>query len=78
MAGHLFSIRSMVNFALISLCLSFPPGTQKSRLLLLPSNWPMTSLLIGQEPTGEQDLSISPACKRVFYSLVEAGFELAK
>ena len=36
-----------------------PPGSQKSHLSLLPSNWLMGSLLTDQEPIGEQDLSLS-------------------
>ena len=54
-----FSIRGIVNSALLSLCLScLPPGTWKSHLCFPPSNWSMASLVTDQEPIGEQNLSI--------------------
>ena len=43
----------------VSASLHLPAGTQKSSFLL-PSNWPLAFLLMDQEPTGEQDLSIRP------------------
>jgi hypothetical protein len=46
-AGHLFFIRSTRNSGL-----SLPLGTWKSCLSLLPSDWPMASLLRDQEPIG--------------------------
>jgi hypothetical protein len=44
------------------LCISSPPlwGPESPAFFFLPSNWPLASLLIDQEPTGEQDLSIRP------------------
>ena len=68
MAGWIFSLPSMANaLSLLLMSTHLPVGTWKSCLFLPSSNWHLASLLIGQEPTEEQDLSIrtSPEVKEL-------------
>jgi hypothetical protein len=58
LVGFSFPKHGKLSFPFSPVSASLPVGIGKSFLFLLPSNWPMASLLVYEESIGEQDLSI--------------------